>query len=164
VADALEPWASRPPDQIGFVTNDLERTVEALRATWGEQDWSVHGYSGAVLAWRTYRGEPGQFESRNAVGGGGRLGVVQPLAGPSVHTEALERRGVGPAYVSWFVEDLSGTAEQMAALGAAEVMRGGGHGLDGDGEFVYYDTVDRIGLYSQFAVRPRRRRAASGRL
>ena len=154
----------RAPDQLGFVTDDLERTVGQLRVLWDEPEWSVHEYDQQVLGFSSYRGQPGRFASRNAVADGGRIGVVQPLAGPSVHLDALTARGPGLAYLTWFVSALDDVAERLGRAHAEEVMRGGGHGLDGDGEFVYYDTVEILGVYSQYVVRPRRRRPPARQL
>ncbi len=157
-------FLGRPPDQLGFVTADLAATVAALTRAWGCGPWDVHEYTSQTLRHRSYRGRPGTFESRNAVASGGRFGVVQPVTGPSVHADALDRRGAGLAYVTWFVTDLTAVAEHMARAGIAEAMRGGGHGLDGDGEFAYFDTVGPLGVYSQYAVAPARRREPVGRL
>lgn len=158
------PFPERPPDQLGFVTSDLDGTTTALTRAWGCGPWDIYEYTSATLPHRSYRQGPGQFESRNAVAPGGRLGVVQPLAGPSVHADTLRARGTGLAYVSWFVPDLNDITEHMAQAGIAEAMRGGGHGLDGDGEFVYYDTTGLLGIYSQYTVPPARRRPPIGRL
>ncbi len=163
-ARQLSGFLGRPPDQLGFVTADLAGTVAALTRAWGCGPWDIHEYTSATLRHRSYRGTPGQFESRNAVAPGGRVGVVQPLTGPGVHTDALRARGPGLAYLSWFVRDLEEVAERMAHAGIAEAMRGGGHGLDGDGEFVYYDTSGTLGIYSQYTVAPARRRPPIGRL
>src|SRR5579859_1983381 len=157
-------FLGRPPDQLGFVTGDLASTVGALARAWGSGPWEVYEYTAATLRQRSYRGRPGVFESRNAVAAGGRVGVVQPVTGPSVHADALRLRGPGLAYLSWFVSDLVPVAGHMAQAGIAEAMRGGGHGLDGDGEFVYYDTSDLLGVYSQYTVAPARRRPPIGRL
>jgi methylmalonyl-CoA/ethylmalonyl-CoA epimerase len=157
-------FLGRSPDQLGFVTADLTGTVAALSRAWGCGPWDIHEYTSATLRHRSYRGAAGSFESRNAVAPGGRLGVVQPIAGPSVHTEALHARGAGLAYVTWFVTDLSVVAEHMAEAGIAEAMRGAGHGLDGDGEFVYFDTFAILGVYSQYAVAPARRRDPAGQM
>ncbi len=146
-----------PPDQLGFVTDDLAAMVATVSRLWNESDWQYRTYDQTILRFSSFRGAPGRFSSRNAVAPDGRLGIVQPVDGPSVHLEALERRGPGLAYVSWFVEDLAGATEHLRTQGCDEVMRGGGHGLDGDGEFVYFDTVAALGVYSQYAVRPRRR-------
>ncbi len=163
-ASQLPGFLGRPLDQLGFVTADLEGTVAVLSRAWGCGPWAIHEYTSATLRHRSYRGEPGNFESRNAVAAAGRIGVVQPVTGPSVHADAFRERGSGLAYVSWFVADLDPVAEHMARAGIAEAMRGGGHGLDGDGEFVYYDTSGLLGVYSQFAVAPARRRPPVGRL
>jgi hypothetical protein len=160
----LPGFLGRPPDQLGFVTADLASTVAALSSAWGCGPWDVHDYTSATLRHRSYRGGPGRFESRNAVAAGGRVGVVQPITGPSVHADALRARGPGLAYVSWFVTDLDAVAGHMARAGIAETMRGGGHGLDGDGEFVYFDTTGLLGVFSQYAVAPARRRPPIGRL
>jgi methylmalonyl-CoA/ethylmalonyl-CoA epimerase len=157
-------FLGRPPDQLGFVTTDLAGTVAALARAWGCGPWDVHDYSSATLRHRSYRGAAGSFESRNAVAPAGRLGVVQPVTGPSVHADALNARGAGLAYVTWFVTDLNAVTEHMAAAGIAEAMRGGGHGLDGDGEFAYFDTFAVLGVYSQYAVAPARRREPVGQL
>jgi methylmalonyl-CoA/ethylmalonyl-CoA epimerase len=157
-------FLGRPPDQLGFVTGDLAATVAALARAWGDRRWDIHEYTAATLRHRSYRGAPGAFESRNAVAAGGRLGVVQPVTGPSVHADALAARGPGLAYVTWFVTDLRPVAEHMADAGIGEAMRGGGHGLDGDGEFVYFDTVSSLGVYSQYTVAPARRRPPAGTL
>ncbi len=154
----------RPPDQLGFVTADLASTVATLTVVWGSGPWNIYEYTSATLGHRRYRGMPGIFESRNAVASGGRIGVVQPIKGPSVHVDALQARGTGLAYVTWFVTELNSVAEHMAQAQIAEVMRGGGHGLDGDGEFVYFDTVSILGVYTQYAVAPLRRRDPVGRL
>jgi methylmalonyl-CoA/ethylmalonyl-CoA epimerase len=154
----------RQPDQLGFVTADLAPTVAALGRAWGCGPWDVHEYTSSTLRHRSYRGAAGTFESRSAVAPAGRIGVVQPIAGPSVHTDVLYARGAGLAYVTWFVTDLTAVAEHMAAEGIAEAMRGGGHGLDGDGEFVYFDTFGILGVYSQYAVAPTRRREPVGHL
>ena len=157
-------FLGRPPDQLGFVTGDLASTVGALARAWGSGPWEVYEYTAATLRHRSYRGRPGVFESRNAVAPGGRLGVVQPVTGPSVHADALRARGPGLAYVTWFVTDLRPVAEHMARAGIGEAMRGGGHGVDGDGEFVYFDTAGSLGVYSQYAVAPARRHPPIGRL
>jgi methylmalonyl-CoA/ethylmalonyl-CoA epimerase len=154
----------RPPDQLGFVTDDLAATVAGLARAWGHRPWEIYEYTAATLRHRSYRGVPGVFESRNAVAAGGRLGVVQPVAGPSVHADALAAHGPGLAYVTWFVADVRPVAEYMARAGIEEAMRGGGHGLDGDGEFVYFDTASSLGVYSQYAVAPGRRRPPIGRV
>jgi len=164
-ASSQQPrFLGRAPDQLGFVTADLAGTVAALMQAWGWGPWDLHEYTSATLRHRSYRGAPGRFESRNAVAAGGRVGVVQPVTGPSVHADALRLRGPGLAYLSWFVSDLVPVAGHMAQAGIAEAMRGGGHGLDGDGEFVYYDTSDLLGVYSQYTVAPARRRPPIGRL
>ena len=163
-ADPAADFLGTLPDQRGFVTAALAATVAALTQAWGCGPWDVHEYTASTLRHRSYRGSPGTFESRNAVIPGGRLGVVQPVTGPSVHADALDRRGAGLAYVTWFVADLAAVSEHMARAGIAEAMRGGGHGLDGDGEFAYFDTVGLLGVYSQYAVAPARRREPVGRL
>jgi methylmalonyl-CoA/ethylmalonyl-CoA epimerase len=146
------------PDQLGFVTDDLDQMTTQLGALWGVESWARHNYLADTLRHRSFRGGPGLFESRNAVSPGGRIGVVQPVRGPSVHLEVLESRGPGLAYVSWFVASLPPFEERMRSQGVDEVMRGGGHGLDGDGEFVYFDTRAALGVFTQAVVPPRRRR------
>ncbi len=159
---AAPGFLGRLPDQLGFVAADLAGTASALAEAWGCGPWEVYEYTAATLRHRSYRGRPGVFESRNAVAADGRLGVVQPITEPSVHADALMARGPGLAYVTWFVTDLQLVAEHMARAGIGEAMRGGGHGLDGDGEFVYFDTASSLGVYSQYVIAPARRRPPIG--
>ncbi len=148
----------RSPDQVAFVTDDLERATDMLSAAFAVGPWNGWVYSASYLPRRIYRGAPGRFVSRVAgCGADPHVEVVQPLEGPSVFFDYLERHGPGLHHLGYFVESLDAVREWFAALGLAEVQSGGGHGMDGDGEFAFFELPAPVGLYVEIVQPPKRR-------
>ena len=71
--------------------------------------------------------------------------MVQPLDGPSILAEWLERRGEGLHHVAVLVESLDDTIAAMAEAGYACLQHGYGFGADGSGGFAYFDTEAALG-------------------
>jgi methylmalonyl-CoA/ethylmalonyl-CoA epimerase len=148
----------RPPDQLGFVVEDLEAGVAAARAFVGPGPWNGYAYTADRLSHRIYHGQPSDFETRSAVWRGGRVGIVQPVAGQSVYADALARGGRGLHHLGYFVADLAAERLRCARLGVVEVMSGGGHGLEGDGAFAFFVVPEIEPLLLELIEPPRRRR------
>jgi hypothetical protein len=103
-------------------------------------------------------GAPGTFRSVVAIPSyGSRVELVQPIDGPSIYTTFLERRGPGLHHIGYYVPALEPAREQFRARGFEEVMMGGGHGVDGDGAFVFYDFTADFGSYVELISPPARR-------
>jgi methylmalonyl-CoA/ethylmalonyl-CoA epimerase len=148
----------KTPDQVAFVTDDLEATARRLSDAFGLGPWDGYLYSPDYLPNRIYRGAPGRFVSRTC---GCRTApmveIVQPIEGPSIFTEFLEKHGPGLQHVAYFVKSLDAVREHMRRLGYDEVQGGGGHGMDGDGKFAFFEIPGPVGLSVEIVEPPKRR-------
>ncbi len=81
--------------------------------------------------------------------------LIQPGDEPNIYTEHLNARGEGLHHLGYFVEDIQTAIYEMSALGYAVVQSGRQFGVDGDGAFAYFDTVDALGCMVEAIERPR---------
>lgn len=149
--------AGRGPDQTGFVVPDVRAAARDCVARFGMRPWAVFFYGDDVFRERTFRGAPGDFTTRSAVWGGGRMSFVEPVSGASSYAEALADRGPGLHHAGYFVDDLEPPCARLIAAGGVETMRMSGHGLDGDGALAFV-TVPGTTIVAELIVRPVRRR------
>ena len=155
------PFPNRAPDQTAFVFPDLDEGIEKVSRQLGITDWVGWDYHGDYLPRRFYNGEPSTYRSLAAVPSyGPKLEVIAPIEGPSVFTTFLEDRPNGGLHhLGWFVPDMQDVRHWFALRGITEIMSGGGHGVEGDGEFTYFDTYSLLGAYVEFIQVPARRYA-----
>jgi methylmalonyl-CoA/ethylmalonyl-CoA epimerase len=153
-------FINRPPDQVAYVVPDLEPALRSYSRLMGMSDWVGWDYHGDYLPNRIYQGQPSEYRSLAAVPAyGPSVEFIQPIDGPSVFTTFLESRGPGLHHLGYFVASLDEPRAWFAERGIAEVMSGSGQGVDGDGGFCYFDTVDEFGSYLEFIEVPRARYA-----
>ncbi len=57
--------------------------------------------------------------------------------------------------MGYFVEDIQAAIDEMRGLGYAVVQSGREFGVDGDGAFAYFDTVDALGCMLEAIESPR---------
>lgn len=149
----------RPVGQVGIVVRDLERSARKLSETLGAGPWRIFTYSGEVLSERTYRGEPGTFSVRIALNSQEpMIELLQPLEGPSIYHEWLDRQGEGLHHLAFWVESLDDAIESMARAGFALLQSGRGFGASGDGGFAYFDTEAELGVIYEAVEPPSKRR------
>jgi methylmalonyl-CoA/ethylmalonyl-CoA epimerase len=152
---------NKVPEQVAFVTDDLDETARQLSAAFGLGPWDGYIYTGSYLPNRVYRGKPGRFVSRTCgCRSNPMVEIIQPIEGPSIFTEFLEKHGPGLHHVAYFVKSLDAVREHMRKLGIAEVQGGGGHGMDGDGQFAFFEMPGPVGLYVEIVEPPKRRHPA----
>jgi hypothetical protein len=72
----------------------------------------------------------------------------------------LDRHGPGVQHVAYFVDSFDDAREELDRNGCPMVQGGGGHGLDGDGAFGYFDTTSMLGVWLEIIEPPARRAAA----
>jgi len=151
-------FLGRAPDQTGYVVEDLEDSVRMWSEDLGLQGWAGYRYDASYVPRRLFRGAP-QLESvtMNAIWGGGTIGLIQPVAGESLFSETLRARGPGIHHVSYFTGSVAAGRAWLASRGWEELMSGGGHGLDGDGEYAYFARPTGLGCYLQIIEKPARR-------
>jgi catechol 2,3-dioxygenase-like lactoylglutathione lyase family enzyme len=145
--------------QIAFVVADLESTVERYVRTFGIGDWAFYTYAAPLLSYMTYRGRPADYAMRLALSyfGPNRVELIEPLEGPSIYHEFVEKHGYGVQHFGIVVEDMTAALWEVRAAGIDVVMEGAGFGLDGDGYFAYLDTEEAFGVTYELIERPARR-------
>jgi catechol 2,3-dioxygenase-like lactoylglutathione lyase family enzyme len=149
----------RPVGQVGIVVRDLERSARKLSRTLGAGPWRVFTYSGEILTERTYRGEPGEFAVRIALNPQTpMIELLEPLEGPSIYHEWLDRHGEGLHHLAFWVESLDDAIESMARAGYPLLQSGRGFGASGDGGFAYFDTEADLGVIYEAVEPPSDRR------
>lgn len=142
--------------QVGIVTPDIEG---ALRAHAAMGPWSVWTYDRDFVPDLQAEGRPGDFAMRLALNTSTpQLELIEPLDDRSPYAQWMARGGPGLHHLGFVVEDVHATTEAMRRAGFAVIASGSGYGLDGDGGFCYYDTVDAIGYVTEAIERPARRR------
>jgi len=142
----VAPPLSGRPFQIGILVADVDAAVAKHEAILGPQEWIRVENGPENLHGLHYRGEPADFWMRLALTGSDpQLELLQPLDGPSILAEWLERRGEGLHHVAVLVESLDDTIAAMADAGYACLQHGYGFGADGSGGFAYFDTEAALG-------------------
>jgi methylmalonyl-CoA/ethylmalonyl-CoA epimerase len=155
----LHAFQMGPPSQVAWVVRDLEEGVSSIGGSLGIGDWNVWNYGAAELSHRSYHHQPGTYESVTAMPAfGTTVEIVQPIKGPSVFLDFLDAGRVGLHHISYFVASIAASEAWFGDRGIEELMRGGGYGLDGDGQFVFYDTLSTLGVYLELVEGVRRRR------
>jgi methylmalonyl-CoA/ethylmalonyl-CoA epimerase len=155
-ADAL---VGRPVGQIGIVVRDLESACRRYSALWECGPWRVYTYGPEILSSQSYRGEPSTFVVRIALNSTTpQLELLEPISGPSVYDDWLERRGEGLHHLAAFVVDADEAIASLAEAGYRVVQEGRGFGLEGDGVFAYFDTEHDLGYLLEVVEPPNVRR------
>jgi catechol 2,3-dioxygenase-like lactoylglutathione lyase family enzyme len=152
--------AGRGPDQVGIVVRDLVAALARYESACGGGPWHSWTYGPDTVGRVTYRGEPGRFVARIAIGSAvPQLELIESLAGPSLYDEHLEAHGEGLHHLGFWVPSVDEAIAEMASGGFACTQSGHGTGPDGDGGFAYFDTVAELGVILEAIERPSRRLA-----
>jgi hypothetical protein len=148
------------PGQLGIVV----RSMEDALASWGAEGhfapgWRLWTYSPNTVEELIYRGQPGRFSMRIALGGTApQVELIEPIDGPSIYHEWLQQHGPGLHHIGFYVSDLRASIARMVARGFPLAQSGVGTGRDGTGGFAYFDTVEVLGYFVEAIVVPTLRR------
>ena len=146
-------------DQLGFVVEDVEKTVKSYYALFGIGNWKIYTYGKPLLSFMNYHGKPFEYKARIALSylGETRIELIQNLEGKTVYTEFIDKHGYGLQHLGIYVADIETALREARSAGFSVLMEGGGFGLDGDGHFAYLDTEDPFGITYELIQRPLRR-------
>jgi hypothetical protein len=112
-----------------------------------------------MLTEQIYRDQHSQFSVRIAMNGASpQIELLQPLEGPSIYHEWLDRHGECLHHLAVYVESLDDAIESMTRAGYGPIQLGRGMGADGDGGFAYFDTERDFDLVLEAIEVPVRRR------
>jgi len=131
--------ASGPVTQICWVTHDIAATEALLSEQFGVGAWTRIPDVEFGADTTTLRGEPVRCLAHIALGYAGdlQLELIQPVEGPSIHSEFLAERGPGLHHVCFEVDDVAAACAAAEAAGLPVLMRGSM--MDGEIEFAYVD-------------------------
>ena len=146
-------------DQLGFVVEDVDKTVKSYYASFGIGDWKIYTYGKPLLSFMRYHGKPFEYKARIALSylGETRIELIQNLEGRTIYTEFVENHGYGLQHLGIYVADIETALREARSAGFSTLMEGGGFGLDGDGHFAYLDTEYLFGITYELIQRPLRR-------
>jgi len=134
----------KPINHIGIVVSDVEATSGKYDEIFGEVPWARAEFvvEDVVLHGRR---ESQEAKLRAATGevGGLRIELLEPVTGPSVHAEFLDRHGPGTQHVSFgSAADYDDVIGRMEGLGVDVEMQG----RIGQGAFTYFETQAELGI------------------
>src|SRR5437660_1177459 len=122
-------------DQIALVVRDLDQAMRRYWELLGVGPWRVYTYGPPLVRDMTYRGRRQDYRMRLALAHAGQTMVelIQPLAGPNVYDEHLERKGEGLHHIGVFVPSFDEAVAEVKQRGYAVLQSGRGYGRLGDG-------------------------------
>jgi methylmalonyl-CoA/ethylmalonyl-CoA epimerase len=146
-------------DQVAFLVEDLRVATARWSALYREDTWRIYTYDATNVEHLSYRGAPGEFSMRLALlGSAPQIELIQPLSGPSIYHDWIERHGYGPHHFGFFVPSIRDAVAEFEAAGHPTTQSGSGYGLDGDGGFAYFDFEATYGIDLEVIEVPARRR------
>jgi hypothetical protein len=147
-------------DQLCFLVDDIDRGVATYSELFPATHWRGYRYAPDTVPRLGYRGGPGRFSFWVALSDTDpQIELIQSIEGPSIYTEWIEQRGLGFHHIGSFTTSLAADAAALEARGLEISQWGGGYGLDGDGGFVYLDSLAQHGVVIELIEIPKRRRA-----
>ncbi|CAA9520991.1 MAG: hypothetical protein AVDCRST_MAG67-3369 [uncultured Solirubrobacteraceae bacterium] len=131
--------------EVCFVTADHRRTMEGL-VRLGIGPWRIYTFDSRTVTERTYRGEPAAFGIRVcfADAGGTALEIMEPLFGPSIFQEHLDRHGEGIHHVAFDV-DHRPWEERLAAFEDRGFPVSQSGRFNRENTFAFFDTEAATG-------------------
>ncbi len=153
------PFLSGGVAQIAWVVDDVEAAVRRYHERFGVGPWHFYTYGPPLVKRASYRGRPSRARMRVALSyfGPMRVELIEPVEGPSIYHEFVERCGYGVHHLGVVVEDMDEALRAAAEAGYTMIQDGSGFGLDGDGHYAYLDTEADLGVIYELIRRPARR-------
>lgn len=143
--------------QVAIVVRDLDAGVRAWSEHLGVGPWTAYTLAPPRLKDCVYRGSRVDFSLRHALALAGdvQFELVQPLDGPSIFAEHLERYGEGLQHVGRYVDDHPAAVRDFLDRGFTPLQSARGFGAEGDGAFAYFEPPGGIGVVVELISAPR---------
>jgi hypothetical protein len=149
----------KPVRQVALIVPDVEAQAHAWWDRLGIGPWNLFTLDATKLDAATYRGQPSAFKIRHALAFSGEvmMELVEPITGPSIWHEFLERQGAGLQHIAFYPDDFGVASAAMAAEGWVPVASGDGFGKSRDGRFSYHEHPDVAGIIVEIVQVPTER-------
>ena len=130
--------------QVGIVVKDLDKAVKQYYEIFGAGPWNIYTYGPPEMKNGVYRGQPSDWSALIAFTwlGDRQLELIQPLKGPNIYYEFLEKKGEGLHHIKEWVDDCQKTLEEYQKKGIPVIQSGE---FDGS-KFYYLDTEPYLGI------------------
>jgi predicted enzyme related to lactoylglutathione lyase len=137
-----------PITQVSLAVRDLDKTMEQYYRAFGWAPWQVFDHVLPVHHRTELRGEPVHYSLRGAEVYVGSLNfeLLQPLEGPNLWSEFMDRRGEGIASIAtMFLEREDGDAVKAAFKEAFDIDVIMKADIGDHIEYYYMDTEEKFG-------------------
>jgi methylmalonyl-CoA/ethylmalonyl-CoA epimerase len=130
--------------QIGIVVRDLDKALKSYHEIFNAGPWDIYTFGPPEMKNGTYRGKPSDWSALIGLAwiGDRQLEIVQPLQGPNIYYEFLEKKGEGLHHIKEWVDDPKKTIEAYKKKGISVIQSGE---FDG-GSFYYLETKPYLGI------------------
>jgi catechol 2,3-dioxygenase-like lactoylglutathione lyase family enzyme len=162
-ADAVATLAqAQGVRQVALVVRDLDASIRAWWDLLRIGPWNAYTLSPDILQDMRYHGRPARFGLRHAFGWRDTLQIelVQPLEGPSIFADHLQRHGEGLHHIGVYVPDHARAVAEFRGQGFEPLQSARGFGVEGDGAFAYFRTDHPLAAIVELIEAPRIRRPA----
>jgi methylmalonyl-CoA/ethylmalonyl-CoA epimerase len=146
--------------QVGIVVPDLRRALARYSQAFNLGPWIGFHFTPDNVQDFTYRGKPAEYSIEIALttGDSPQVELVQVHGAPSLYGEWIAVHGYGIQHLGSRVDDIEAVTAELVATGYEVLQSGHGYGLEGDGAFAYFDTMDDLGFILECIQVPRTRR------
>ncbi|MCX6090007.1 MAG: VOC family protein [Candidatus Atribacteria bacterium] len=133
--------------QVCMMSKDIQKSMEKYWKIWGVGPWGIHNFTPEIIRDFMVRGKRVEedFEVIIAVTGLGdmQIELIQPVKGPSIYWEFLDKKGEGIHHIKEYVsdEDMEKVLNEYKQKGI-EVIQSGKFD---DDVFYYLDTEPTLG-------------------
>jgi hypothetical protein len=132
-----------PVTTVGLAVPDIEVAMNFYWEAFGWGGWTIYRQEPPSLRDMRYRGEVSEFSflvAGTSAPGGFSFWVCQPLAGPSLYRDLVDKGTAGPHFLTiWRATEAESTAikKWLASQAAPELMSAR---VEGSIEFAFYDA------------------------
>ena len=130
---------SHPFHQVAYVVSDLDAAVRHWADVLGVGPWSIWTMGAENLLDMVHEGQPASFSLRHALALSGpfQIELVQPLGGPSIFADQMQRSGPGLNHIGRLVDDHAAESAALIASGYTP-LQSARFGQSADGRFAYF--------------------------
>jgi catechol 2,3-dioxygenase-like lactoylglutathione lyase family enzyme len=143
--------------QVAIVVHDIEAAAQRYAQILGLPVPNIITTEPGSQVEMTYRGQPSDAQAKLAFFdlGGVQLELIQPLGGDSTWQEGLDQNGEGVHHLAFWVEGMQRSVDFLKTHDIPMIQRGD----MGEGQYVYCDAEDKLGVVVELLEKRRDSRA-----